>query len=140
MHISAKDKATGKENKITIKSNGGLTEAEIQKMVREAEENAESDRQQSGLIEARNGAESALHEIRRETATTDGFSDEQVATVKAAIERVEGVVGGEDAEAIKTAVTDLYQAYQPWMEKKMAGEQSASQDNSVVDAEFKEAK
>ena len=139
MHISAKDKATGKENKITIKYNSGLSEQEIERMVRDAEENAESDRQQRSLIEARNTAESTLHEVKNDRDDSDVAAD-KVAALRSAIEKLEETVKGEDGDAIKAAVQAVYEAYQPWMEKKVREESSEVKDDGVVDADFKETK
>ena len=137
MHISAKDKATGKENTITIKSSSGLTEAEIERMVRDAEENAESDKQQRSLIEARNSAESTLHEVKSDRDDSDVAAD-KVDQLRSAIEKLEELVVGEDSEAIKAAVQAVYEAYMPWMEKKVKEE--SPKDDGVVDADFKETK
>jgi molecular chaperone DnaK len=138
MHISAKDKGTGKENKITIKSNSGLTEAEIQRMVKDAETNAESDKQQRELIEARNQAESAVHEIKRELKDAD---ESAKAAVESAISEVESAIAGEDVDSIKGAVERLFEASKPVMEARAAREATpAPADDGIVDAEFTETK
>ena len=140
MHIKAADKATGKENKITIKSNSGLSEAEIEKMIREAEENAESDKQTRTLIEARNRAESSVHEFKRDLKEHgESLSEDEKAAITTAIESVESKLKEEDAEAITKSVDELYAAIGPLMEKKMAKE-NAPKDDPVVDAEFTETK
>lgn len=140
MHIKAADKATGKENKITIKSNSGLSEAEIEKMIREAEENAESDKQTRTLIEARNRAESSVHEFKRDLKEHgESLSEDEKTAITTAIESVESKLKEEDAEAITKSVDELYAAIGPLMEKKMAKE-NASKDDPVVDAEFTETK
>jgi len=140
MHIKAADKATGKENKITIKSNSGLSEAEIEKMIREAEENAESDKQTRTLIEARNRAESAVHEFKRDLKEHgESLSEDEKTAINTAIESVESKLTGEDSEAITKSVDELYAAIGPLMEKKMAKE-NAPKDEPVVDAEFTETK
>ena len=140
MHIKAADKATGKENKITIKSNSGLSEAEIEKMIREAEENAESDKQTRTLIEARNRAESSVHEFKRDlNEHGESLSEDEKTSITTAIESVESKLKEEDAEAITKSIDELYAAIGPLMEKKMAKE-NAPKDDPVVDAEFTETK
>jgi molecular chaperone DnaK len=141
MHISAKDKGTGKENKITIKSNSGLSEAEIEKMIKDAEANAESDRQQRELIEARNRAESAVHEIKRELAEST-VSEDVKSTVNDAVVAVEAAMVGEDVDQIKQSVERLMEAARPVMEAKSTqqSQQSSPADDNVVDAEFTETK
>ena len=140
MHIKAADKATGKENKITIKSNSGLSESEINKMIQEAEENAESDRQLRELIDARNGAEAAVHEVKRELKERDAVLTESVkSSVNAAIVVVEDAIRGEDADAMRTAVEKLWESARPVMEAN-AQQQAQPADDGVVDAEFTETK
>jgi molecular chaperone DnaK len=141
MHISAKDKGTGKENKITIKSNSGLSEAEIEKMIKDAEANAESDKQQRELIETRNQAESAVHEIKREL-TESTVSEDVKSTVNDAVVAVEAAMVGEDVDQIKQSVERLMAAAAPVMEAKSTqqSQQSSSADDNVVDAEFTETK
>ena len=134
MHIKAADKATGKENKITIKSNSGLSEAEIKKMIQEAEDNAESDRQQRELIDARNSAESAVHELKRDLSAEDSES------ISDAVKAVESAIQGDDVDAIKNAVTSLYEAAKPLQEKKFSAQSESNNDDGVVDAEFTEKK
>jgi molecular chaperone DnaK len=142
MHISAKDKGTGKENKITIKSNSGLSENEIQQMIKDAEANAESDKQQRELIEARNQAEGHIHEMKKDLKDVELDSD-----VKSAIETeivaLESLIVADDAEAIKEGVTRLFETAKPMFEKKFATQNpttSESVEPDVVDAEFKETK
>ena len=143
MHISAKDKNTGKENKITIKSDSGLTEEEIQRMVREAEENAESDKAARELIEAQNKGDGQVHAIRKELdEVKDQISDEDKSKIEEAIKAVEEAVKGSDKDAIEKAATDLDAAAQCIWQAKQAAEQAkqkaAEQGEQVVDAEFTE--
>jgi len=148
MHISAKDKGTGKENKITIKSSSGLSEAEIQQMVKDAELNAESDKKQVELIQARNGAESTYNNFKKDfDEFKDQVSEEERTKAEEALNNVQEAIKGEDVEAINKANTDLYQAIGPITGKKYEKEEAAkkaaeaqSQDADVVDAEVKEAK
>jgi molecular chaperone DnaK len=144
MNISAKDKSTGKENKITIKSDSGLTEAEIQRMVQEAEENAESDKKARELIDARNNAESTTHGIKKDFEEfKDQLTDEEKTAYETALNSVDEAVKGEDVEAITKSVTGFFEAAAPVMSKKQAAEQAknAPQTESgdqTVDAAFTE--
>jgi molecular chaperone DnaK len=145
MHISAKDKGTGKENKITIKSSSGLTEAEIQQMVQDAEANAEADKKQVELIQARNGAEGTYNNFKKDfDAFKDQVSDEERTKAEEALNAIQEALKGEDVEAIQKATTDLYQAIGPITSKKFEAEaktkeDSEKKDDNVVDAEVKEA-
>ena len=140
MHISAKDKTTGKENKITIKSNSGLTDAEIQTMIREAEENAEADKKARSLIDARNSAEAQLHEVRKDIAEYGNqLSVSEKAELDEAIASVEEVVKGDDADKITEALNKVYPAMAVLLEKKQAAEQANQTTDNVVDAEVKDS-
>ena len=144
LNVSAKDKNTGKENKITIKSDSGLTDAEIQRMVREAEENAESDKKAKELIEARNQAEGTTHSIKKDYETyKDQLTDEERTKFDDAIKAVETACAGEDAEAIQKSVETFFEAAGPVMAKKQAAESttaetSAQSAEQTVDASFTE--
>jgi molecular chaperone DnaK len=144
MNISAKDKSTGKENKITIKSDSGLSEAEIQRMVQEAEENAESDKKARELIDARNNAESTTHGIKKDFEEfKDQLTEEEKTAYETAFKTVETAVLGEDVEAITASVTAFFEAAGPVIAKKQAAEQAktAPQTQSgeqTVDAAFTE--
>ena len=141
MHIKAADKATGKENKITIKSNSGLSEAEINKMIREAEENADSDKKQRELIEARNRGESAVHELKRDLAEhSSSLSEDEQSSIKQGIETVESALTGEDVDSINDAISKVYESAKPLLEKKVAAQAEPKEDDGVVDAEFTEKK
>ena len=149
MHISAKDKTTGKENKITIKSDSGLTEEEIQKMVQDAEANAEADKKQRTLIETRNSAEAQIHEIEKDLEEfKDQLTTEQVEEIQAAITAVEIAKQGDDAEKITEELTKVFPAMKALLEKKQEAEQAKAQaeapqqpaEDNVVDATFTEKK
>ena len=145
MHVSAKDKNTGKENKITIKSDSGLTKEEIERMVQEAEVNAEADKKQRGLIEARNQAEASVHSLRTDMKEVENsLTNEQKTAIEDAIKAVEDAKQGDNAEAIQKATSDLFTAGMPVMEAKAKAEQADSQpkpnDDNIVDAEFTEVK
>lgn len=142
MHVSAKDKNTGKENKITIKSNSGLSDAEVEQMIKDAELNAEADKKQRESIETRNQAESQLHMIRAELKEVESqLTDEQKTAVNTAITTVETAVQGDDLEAIKSGLDELFKAAAPIFEVKAKASESAQPtDETVVDADFKESK
>jgi molecular chaperone DnaK len=144
MNISAKDKATGKENKITIKSDSGLTDAEIQRMVREAEENAEADKKAKELIEARNNAEATVHSIKKDYSEfKDQLTEEENTTYEEALTTVDTAVLGEDVDAIQTSLTKFFEAAGPVIAKKQAAEQAKNNPaqpagEQTVDASFTE--
>ena len=144
MNISAKDKSTGKENKITIKSDSGLSEAEIQRMVRDAEDNAESDKKARELIDARNNAESTTHGIKKDFEEfKDQLTEEEKTAYETALKTVETAVLGEEVEAITTSVTAFFEAAGPVIAKKQAAEQAKTAPQTeggeqTVDAAFTE--
>jgi molecular chaperone DnaK len=145
MHVYAKDKNTGKENKITIKANSGLSEAEINQMIKDAEANAELDKKQRTLIEARNGGESAIHNIRNDLKEVESVLTEDDKTkINDAINSLETAIKGDDVDAIQKAVTELFQTGSVIAEAKSKVEQELAQskpdDDGVVDAEFTEFK
>ena len=145
MHISARDKGTGKENKITIKSDSGLNEQEIQRMVQEAEENAEADKKYVALVQARNTAEGTLHGFRKDfDAYKDQVTEEERNRAEQALQDLDTAIGGDDVEEINKKTTELYQAIGPITGKKYEAEQKAKgesekKDDNVVDAEVKSA-
>jgi molecular chaperone DnaK len=143
LNVSAKDKNTGKENKITIKSDSGLTDAEIQRMVREAEENAESDKKAAELINARNQAEGTAHSINKDFEEfKDQLTEEEKTAYETAKSTLDDAVKGEDVEKINEAVSKLFESAGPVMAKKQAAEQAKSNADAsgeqTVDASFKE--
>jgi molecular chaperone DnaK len=141
LNVSAKDKGTGKENKITIKASSGLSESEIQKMVQEAEENAESDKKQRELIEAKNQAEGTLHTFKNDfDKFKDSVTAEEKEKAEQAINELEESLKSEDSEAIRSKTTSLYEAIGPITKAKYESEQkSQNTDETVVDAEVKQA-
>jgi molecular chaperone DnaK len=150
LNVSAKDKTTGKENKITIKSDSGLSKEEIEKMIHEAEVNAESDKKQRTLIETRNQAESMLHEVKKDLEEyRSELTDAEIAELDTVIKSVEEARQGEDADALKAEIEKIYPAMKPLMDKKQAKEQAEAQataqpqgpvEGDVVDATFTEKK
>jgi molecular chaperone DnaK len=148
LHVGAKDKATGKENKITIKANSGLNEEEIQKMVRDAEENAEEDKKLRELAETRNRGEALVHSTKKSLAE---HGDKLDATEKAEIEEstksLEESLQDNDQSAISNKIDSLTSAAQKLTEKMLAdmqksqqGTETKSKEDNVVDADFKEVK
>ena len=158
LHVGAKDKATGKENKITIKANSGLTEAEIQAMVKDAEANKAEDHKRFELAQARNAADSSVHQIRKSlTEHGDKLEASEKESIEAAIKDVEDALKTEDKDAIEAKTTALMTASQKLGEKMYAEAQQAAgagaaqqpeaatadataNNEDVVDADFKEVK
>jgi molecular chaperone DnaK len=149
MHISAKDKSTGKENKITIKSNSGLSEDEIKKMIDEAEANAESDKKARTLIETRNSAEAQVHEVKKDLEEfRSELTETEISEIESVITAVETAAKGDDAEKITEELNKVFPAMKTLLEKKQAKEQAEAQANAqpqpaqedVVDATFEEKK
>jgi molecular chaperone DnaK len=139
MHVSAKDKNTGKENKITIKSNSGLSDAEVEQMIKDAELNAEADKKQRELIDARNQADSTLHSVRSDLKDTGSeLSESERSAIEDAIKAVETAKDGDDTEAMKSKLEELFKVSAPLFEAKAKA--TTPTDETVVDAEFKESK
>lgn len=151
LNVSAKDKATGKEQSIVIKASSGLSDEEVEKMVSEAEAHAEDDKKFEDLVQARNGAEGLAHATRKTLKEAEDKVDaSEKAEIEAAIEEVEAACKGEDAEAINSAVEKLTTVSSSLAQKLYAeqqagtgaGAEEAASDNpdDVVDAEFEEVK
>jgi molecular chaperone DnaK len=141
MNISAKDKSTGKENKITIKSDSGLSETEIQNMIREAEENAEADRKARELIDAKNSAEAQLHSVKKEfDEHSSKITLDQKSKIEDAMDSVKESIKGDDVEVINKSLAALLESAQPLMQAKAQSTQSNNSSQSdTIDAEFTEA-
>ena len=160
LHVGAKDKATGKENKITIKANSGLTEEEIQKMVRDAEANAEDDKRLKELAEAHNQGDALVHSTKK-ALTEYGTKLEagEKEKIDAAIKELEEALKGNDKSAIDAKAATLSAAAQKLGEKMYAdmqaqqaagapagdatgagGSETKTKEEDVVDADFKEVK
>ncbi len=154
LHVSAKDKDTGKEQKITIKASSGLSDEEVEKMVADAEANKESDKKFEELIQARNQADGMVHATRKQLEEVgDALSAEDKAPIEEALSALETAVKGEDKADIEAKTQELIQASSKLMEAAQAqqaaaggaegAEQQASSgkaDDDVVDAEFEEVK
>jgi len=147
MHISAKDKSTGKENKITIKSNSGLSEAEIEAMIKDAELNADADKKARELIETKNSAEAQVHEVKKDLEEFRAeLTEAEVTEIETVITEVESVMKGDDKEKIVEALNKVFPAMKTLLDKKQAKEQAAQPQptqpgpDDVVDASFTEKK
>jgi molecular chaperone DnaK len=143
MNISAKDKSTGKENKITIKSDSGLSKEQIEEMVRDAEANAESDKKTKELIETKNQAEAQIHSFRKDLEELkDDLTEEEKSNIEVAISNLEEELKGTDKDKISEKISDLYATTKPVFDakaKKQEAQKSGDDDDTVVDADFKEA-
>ncbi|BCL76222.1 chaperone protein DnaK [Jeongeupia sp. HS-3] len=151
LHVSAKDKATGKENKIKIQASSGLSEDEINRMVKDAELNAEEDKKLAELVGARNQGDAMIHSVKKSLVEFgDKVAADEKAAIEAAIKELEEVVQGDDKEVIEAKTNALMQASHKLAEQMYAqqggdaaGEQAAGDkkdDDNVVDAEFTEVK
>src|SRR5471032_350755 len=147
LHVSAKDKNTGREQKITIKASSGLSEEEIQKMVNDAEANAESDRKFEELVQTRNQADHLIHGTRKQLEEAgDKLPAEDKTAVEEALKALEVSAKGEDKADIEAKIQALVQVSGKLMEMAQqqgqaeGGDNSAQKDDDVVDAEFEEVK
>ena len=146
VHVSAKDKATGKENDIRIKSSGGLSEAEIQRMQKEAEENAESDKKRRDLVEIKNKADSTIDDVNKHMKDFKQYVDaEGEQKLKEAIKNLEDKVNdeNEDVEAINEAIGNLQEIQLKvfevaYKEGKSADPNNNNSNNESNDADYKE--
>lgn len=153
LHVSAKDKATGKENKITIQASSGLSEEEVQQMVQDAEAHAEEDKKAAELVQARNQADGMVHSVKKSLADYgDKVSADEKAKIEAALAAVEEAAKGDNKEEIEAKTQELMTASQKIGEmmyadmqaqQGAAGEQAAGAGESkakddVIDAEYTE--
>ncbi|MBI6614185.1 molecular chaperone DnaK [Pseudomonas simiae] len=152
LHVGAKDKATGKEQKITIKANSGLSDEEIQQMIRDAEANADADAKFAELAGARNQGDALVHSTRKMVADAgDKVTAEEKTAIEAAVVALEAAVKGDDKAAIEAKIEELSKVSAP-VAQKMYAEQGQPTDGAaqqaepeakhddVVDAEFEEVK
>ncbi|AVF03630.1 MAG: molecular chaperone DnaK [Devosia indica] len=151
VNVSAKDKGTGKEQQIRIQASGGLSDADIEQMVKDAEANAEADKKKREAVEAKNQGESLVHSTEKSLADYgDKVSAEDKAAIETAIADLKSVLEGDDAEAIKEKTATLaeasmklgeamYKASQAEAEAKANGTDDDG-DDDVVDADFEEVK
>ncbi|WP_313600283.1 molecular chaperone DnaK [Pseudomonas sp.] len=152
LHVGAKDKATGKEQKITIKANSGLSDEEIQQMIRDAEANADADAKFAELAGARNQGDALVHSTRKMVVDAgEKVTAEEKAAIEAAVVALEAAVKGDDKAAIEAKIEELSKVSAP-VAQKMYAEQAQPADGAaqqaepeakhddVVDAEFEEVK
>ncbi|MCV6624389.1 MAG: molecular chaperone DnaK [Cellvibrionaceae bacterium] len=156
LNVSAKDKATGKEQSIVIKASSGLSDEEIDQMVNDAEANAEADKQFEELVTARNTLEGLIHASKKTVEEAgDKATDEEKAAIEAAVAEAEEAVKGDDKEAMEAATNKLTEASSSLAQKLYAeqaaqaeaagagpeaGAQAQPEDDGVVEAEFEEVK
>ncbi|MDO8329819.1 MAG: molecular chaperone DnaK [Fluviicoccus sp.] len=149
LHVGAKDKGTGKAQSIVIKANSGLSEEEIQAMVRDAEANAEEDKKFAELVEARNQADGLVHATRKTLKDVgDKATDAEKESIEAAVKALEEAIKGNDKAEIDAKSEALSEASMPLMQKLYADQQQAGgtqpgaghekADDGVVDAEFED--
>ena len=153
LHVSAKDKDTGKEQKITIQASSGLSDEEVEKMVRDAEAHAEEDKKFEELVATRNQADAMVHGTRKQIEEAgDALPAEDKEAIEAALTELEAAIKGDNKEEIEAKTQALAEKSQKLMEIAQAKAQqqggadagaqqsSAKQDDDVVDAEFEEVK
>ena len=150
LNVSAKDKATGKENKIVIKASSGLSEDEVEQMVKDAEAHAEEDKKFQHLVQARNQADALVHSAEKSLKDLgEQVTAEERSDVESAVAEVKTAMEGDDADAIEAASQKLAEvsgklaekAYAQGAESGEAGAEQAAggqQGDDVVDAEFEE--
>jgi molecular chaperone DnaK len=135
LHVGAKDKGTGKENKITIKANSGLSEAEIKEMVRDAEENAESDRKIKEVIEAKNSAEGQLRSMKQDFSEyREQMPEEEVTKLDEAISNLEKALLEEDSEDIRTKIGEMMQASNGLYKLKSDADEKAAAEKAAAES------
>ncbi|WP_025869240.1 molecular chaperone DnaK [Methylobacillus glycogenes] len=153
LHVSAKDKATNKENKITIKANSGLSDEEIQRMEEDAAKYADEDKKLRELIDARNSADGAIHSVKKSLVDhADKLEAGEKESIEKAVQELEDVIKGDDKDAIERKTNALMEASQKLGERVYAASQAEANttqaeqpqektvDAEVVDAEFEEVK
>ena len=148
LNVSAKDKNTGKEQSITIKASSGLSDEEVEKMIKDAEAHAEDDKKFQELVTTRNMADSLIHSTKQTLEELkDEVSEDEKSAIETAISELEESMKGEDKEAIDAKVQVLSEKAQPLAEKAQAkasaaeGEtESSDAGDDVVDADFEEVK
>ncbi|MDA7763464.1 molecular chaperone DnaK [Pelagibacterales bacterium] len=151
VNVSAKDKGTGKEQQITIQASGGLSDEDIEKMVKDAEANAESDKKKRELVDAKNQADTMLHSSEKNlTEFGDKVTEDEKAAIEKDVQALKDVMGSDDLEKIKPALEALTQSSMKLGEAMYKEQQAAAgttapdqdseqpKDENVVDADFEE--
>jgi len=145
LKVSAKDKLTGKENKITIKANSGLSDKEIQEMIRDAEANAEADKRQVEIVTVRNQTERAVDEMRNDyNDHNSSLTDQEKDALSTAFADVETAIRGDDVEAMRNSLENIYKNNGDAMAKIQEAKQAAEnkdqpKDEDIVDVDPKES-
>jgi molecular chaperone DnaK len=152
LNVSAKDKATGKKQSIVIKASSGLSDDEVERMIRDAEAHADEDRKVAALVSARNTAEGMIHATEKSLKELgDQVSSDEKAAIETAITELQEALKGEDKDAIEAktnALTELsgklaervYAQQGAGAEQAQSAQSEASDDHNVVDAEYEEVK
>lgn len=149
LHVSAKDKASGKEQRITIQSCGGLSDAEIEKMVKDAEANASADEERRALIEAKNKADNVIYSTEKSLKEyADKIPAEDKTAIEQSIANLRAAIEKEDVNAINSGVEEVTQAsmkigqhiYSQSAQENNPGDDQGDKDEKVMDAEFEEVK
>jgi molecular chaperone DnaK len=146
LNVSAKDKGTGKEQKITIQASGGLSDADIDRMVKEAEANKEADKKKRESIETKNQAETMIHSIGKQLSEHgDKLSEQDKSAIETAKSNLEQAVKDEDTEKMQSSIKELTEASMKLGEAVYKNQQSSTdseskQEENVVDADYEEVK
>tara|TARA_A100001015_G_scaffold289648_1_gene361747 strand:- start:2292 stop:4205 length:1914 start_codon:yes stop_codon:yes gene_type:complete len=149
LNVSAKDKKTGKEQSIVIKASSGLSDEDIEKMVKDAEANAEEDKKFEGLVQAKNNADMLVHATRKTVDESgDKLSDDEKESIEKAVTDLESAIKEEDIDSIEASTKSLNDVLTPLSEKLyqagedqgVSEEQNNSDDENTVEAEFEEVK
>jgi molecular chaperone DnaK len=148
--VSAKDKGTNKEQKITIQASGGLSDEDIEKMVKDAEENAEADKARKELVEAKNQAESLIHSTEKSMEEhADKVDPSTIEAIELAIAALKDELESDNADKIKSGIQNvteaamklgeaIYKASQEDGEEPSAADEGPSDDDDIVDADFED--
>ncbi len=145
--VSAKDKGTGKEQKITIQASGGLSDEDIDRMIKEAEENSDADKQRKELVETKNQAESLIHSTQKSLEEhSDKVDPTTVEAIELAIKNLEEQIATDDAGKIKSGIQNVTEAamklgeaiYKAQAEDGEGGDEPSGVDDDIVDADFED--
>ena len=145
--VSAKDKGTGKEQKITIQASGGLSDEDIDRMIKEAEENSDADKQRKELVEAKNQAESLIHSTQKSLEEhSDKVDPTTVEAIELAIKNLEEQITTDDAGKIKSGIQNVTEAamklgeaiYKAQAEDSEGGGEPSGVDDDILDADFED--
>ena len=146
VHVSAKDKASGKEQKVTIQASGGLSDAEIEQMVKDAEQNADEDKKRKELIEAKNAADSLVYSTEKSlteygdklSSEDKGAAEEALSALKAVLESEDAALIKEKTESLTAASMKIGEAMDKAQSESQPAEENTANDEKVVDADFQD--